>query len=110
MGASLQEFRAKSVVSFCVKLGNLGDSTQLWVPVVHVETFALERVLLHALIVEGADCVQVGSLSQLLQLLGCLVQTEHLFDAVEVFAHVVSVLEYAQCTVNLVLKTLTHFY
>lgn len=98
------------VVMICVELGDFADSTQLRVPVVHVETFALERVLLHALIVVGANCVQVGSLSQLLQLLGRLVQTEHLFDAVVVFAHIVPVLENAQRTVDLVLKSLTHFY
>ena len=62
-------------------------------PVGHFQTIALECVALHAIVVVGAHGIYVRALSQLLELLGRLVQLEHLLDAVVVLAHVVLVLE-----------------
>lgn len=97
------------MVVVVVELGDFRDAAKLGVPVVHVQTLALESVLLHALVVIGADCVQVRALGQLLQLLGCLVETEDLFDAVVVLAYVVPVVKYAQSPVDLVLEAVIHF-
>ena len=91
-----------------LELGDLVDASEYWMPVLHFETLALERVLLHALVVECANGVQVGALGELLELLGRLVQLEHLFDAVVVLAHVVLVLVDAESTVDLILEA-EHF-
>jgi hypothetical protein len=40
-------------------------------------------------------------------LFGCVVNAEHLFDAVEVFANIVFVLKHTECSVNLVF---VHFF
>ena len=61
-------------------------------PVVHSKPIALKRVALHAVVVEGAHGVDVGTLRELLELRGSRVQLEQLFHAVVVFAHVVVVL------------------
>ena len=74
-------------------------------PVVHFETLSRKSVVLHALVIVGADCVKVFSLGKLLKLLLSGVHREHLLDAVVVVTHVVLVLKDAKCTLDLVLKT-----
>ena len=72
-----------------------------------VETMALQRKGLHLVVVEGAYGIDVLSGGKLLQLFGCVVNAEHLFDAVEVFANIVFVLKHTECSVNLVF---VHFF
>lgn len=92
-----------------LELGHLLDSVELVVPVVHFESFAGESVRLHALVVPGAEGVQIVSLLKLLELLGSLVHIEDLLDAVEVLADVLLVQTHADSTFDLVLKTVIHF-
>ena len=54
------------------------------------------------MVVKGAHGVDVLSGGELLQLFGRVVNAEHLFDAVEVFANVVFVFKHTECSVNLV--------
>ena len=79
-------------------------------PVVHVETLAGESIRLHALVVPGTDRVEIGPLSELLELLGSLVSGEDLFDAVEVVTDVVLVLEHTDRPVDLILEAELHFF
>ena len=60
-------------------------------PVVDFESFASERVVLHALVVPRANCVQIGTLLQLFELLGSLVHREDLLDTVIMIAYIVAV-------------------
>ena len=92
-----------------VELGDLFDSTEFRVPVVHVQTLALESILLHPGVVVGADGVEVWACCQLLQLLLRRVKIEDFFHAVVVLAHVVLVLEDAQGALDLILKAKVHF-
>lgn len=78
-------------------------------PVVHVKTLASHSVGLHALVVPGADSVEVGPLSELLELLRGLVEAENLLDAVIVVTHVVLVLVHTKSPVDLILETELHF-
>ena len=98
---------ALSLLSQCsFKLGN-SDALYFGMVVFVVETMALQRKSLHLVVVEGAHGVDVLSGGELLQLFGCVVNAEHLFDTVEVFANVVFVLKHTECSVNLVF---VHFY
>ena len=66
------------------------------------EAVALECELLHLLVVEGADGIQVRTACQFLQLLHRVVHLQHLLHAVIVVPHVVLVLENTQGSLNLV--------
>ena len=92
------------------ELGDFFDAAELWVPVIGCETFALEGIGLHAVVVPGANGVQIGALSQFGQLLGRLVQRENLLHAVEVLANVVLVLKNTKSSFNLILESLIHFF
>ena len=94
--------------SCSVHLGNCCNATELGVPVLHFESLAGERVVLHALVVPRANRVQIGALSKRLELLGSLVHGEDLLDAVVVVAHVVAVLENTEGTVDLILESVVH--
>ena len=56
---------------------------------------------LHAVVVEGADGVDVGAGSELLELFLGVIELEDLLHAVEVLAHVVLVGVHAESLVNL---------
>ena len=65
------------------------------------EAVALKSVLLHLVVVEGTDCVNIRSGCQLLHELLGIVELEHLLDAVKVLSDVVLVLEDAKGLVDL---------
>ena len=69
-----------------------------------LESVTVQGELLHSVVVPSANSVDVGTSSHSLQLFFCLVHVEDLFDAVEVFSHVVLVLFYFKGAVDLVLK------
>ena len=92
-----------------VELGDLVDTTKDWVPVFHFESFILEGVTLHALVVESADGVEIGSLGKLLELLWGLVEIEKLFNAVVVLTNIVLMVEDAKGAVDLFLEAVVHF-
>ena len=74
-------------------------------PVIDIKTFTGESIVLHALVVVGANGVQIGAGGQLLELLLRLVHREDLLHAVEVVTHVVLVLKDSKRAVDLVLET-----
>ena len=94
-------FALRSLSQCSFKLGN-SDALHLGVVVFVVQTMALQRKSLHLVVVEGAHGIDVLSGGELLQLFGRVVNTKHLFDAVEVFANVVFVFKHTECSVNLV--------
>ena len=77
------------------KLGN-SDALNFGVIVFVLETVALQCEGLHLVVVKSAHSIDVLSRGELLQLFSCAVDTEHLFDAVEVFANVVFVLKHTE--------------
>lgn len=79
-------------------------------PVVSIEAVALEGVGLHAVVVPSAKSVKIRALGEFLELLWGLVEVEDLFDAVIVLANVVFVLENSESSVDLVLKSVVHFF
>ena len=97
------------MVGCSLELGHFLDAAELVVPVVHFEALSRESVVLHALVIPGAERVQVGSLGELLQLLRCLVKVEDLLDAVVVLTHVLFVETDADCPLDLVLESMLHF-
>ena len=60
-----------------------------------------ESVGLHAVEVEGAHCVEVGTSSELLQLFLGVVEVKDLLNAVEMLSYVVLVNAHAKCLVDL---------
>ena len=98
-----------SSLRFSDELGDFLDALELGVPVVSIEAVALEGVRLHAVVVPGAKSVEIGALSEFLELLWGLVEVEDLLDAVIVLANIVFVLENAESSVDLVLKSVVHF-
>ena len=72
-----------------------------------LESVTVQSELFHSVVVECANSVGVGTSSQILELVFCLVQIEDFFDAVEVFSNVVLVFFHFKGAVDLVLK---HFY
>ena len=83
---------------------DLLDTSELWLEVTDGETLALESSLLHSVVVEGADGVEIFSLLERLELLNAVVHGEHLLHAVVVLAHVVAVLENSKSPVDLILE------
>ena len=78
-------------------------------PVFHFESLSLKSFLLHAIVVKGADSVQIWSVSESLQLLGSLVQIKHLLHAIEVVANVITMLENSKRSVDLIFESVVHF-
>ena len=95
---------------YSLELGDLVDTAEGWVPVLHFEALTLEGVGLHALVVIGAHSVKIFSLGQLLELLWGLVEIEEFFNAVIMVTNVVAVLENSKSSVDLILKSEVHFF
>lgn len=62
----------------------------------------MEGVLLHSLVVPGADRVHIRACLQLLEQLWRVVYAENLLDAIVMLSHIVLVFEDAKGSVNLV--------
>ena len=77
--------------------------------VLHFETLTAQSIVLHALVVPSADSVKVWPFAKSLELLRGLVQIEKLLDAVIVLTNVVTMLEDAERSIDLVLETVLHF-
>lgn len=78
------------------------DATELWFVIGYVESFSLEGVLLHSLVVPGTDRVDIRAGLQLLEQLWCVVNAENLFDAIVMFSDIVLVFKDAKGSVDLV--------
>ena len=92
-----------------VHLGDLVDTTKRGVVVLHFETFATESIVLHALVIESADSVKVGSFTECLELLRSLVEIKKLLDTVIVLTNVVTMLKDAERSIDLIFETVLHF-
>ena len=92
--------------SYCLSCYSLElwncDSFDLWMIVLVLKAIALQGILFHFVVVESANCVQVGQFLEVLQLLFGLVKVKNALDTVEVIAHVVFVLEHTQSSFNLI--------
>ena len=79
------------------------DSFDLRVVVLILEALSLKRILLHPEVVECADCVEVRTSLQFLELLSCFVEVKDGLHAIEVLSHVVLVLVHPDSSLNLIL-------
>ena len=89
-----------------IECGNLGNAFSLWVIIFKLETIAFEGVLLHFMIIECADGINVWLSGKLLKELLGIVEIEDFLDAVVVLSYVVLVGVNAKWLVNLIL----HYY
>ena len=83
--------------------GRHNDSLRFGVVVLELEAVSGQCKFLHLEMIEGTDGVDVGTGSKLFQLVSGFVQVEDVLDAEVVVAHVVLVLEDAECSVDLIL-------
>lgn len=77
---------------FSFKLGH-DDALHFWVIVFVMETMSLHGEGPHLVVIEGTDSVNVGPLTERLQLLLAFVNAEDLSDAVVMVTNVVLVLK-----------------
>ena len=80
----------------------MSNALGVWVVVLEFESVSLKGILLHSVVIKGADGVEIFSLGEFLEVLNAVVILKDLLDAEEVLSHVVLVLEHTQGAMDLV--------
>ena len=80
------------------------NSFDFWVVVLILEALSIHCVLLHFVKIEGAYCVQIGSLAKSGKMLLGIVEVEHLLDTEVVLANIILVLIDTECSLDLILE------